>query len=437
MVASSAMPPRAALVVVAVTAACATAPPRPRLGVGVVVTGTAVARDRTLAAAATVDLDGLALAPVALPVAPSAPPPSSSVLAVATARAAYLERGDFETCTAALREVEVPELLAAGARELAARVLVWRTACAFGRLAPAEATDHAAALAGFGLALPDDAGAVTPDVEAILVAALDRAGAAARLTVEVDGRAGARLTIDGRPAECALPCTVALAPGGPRRRGDRRRRGAGVAGDPGAGRGAGDDPPGARSPGPGPGAVARARRARPAPRRRRRPGAPRAGRGRAPPRVPRRRRAAARRPGRRRAGQGARRPGARRGRRLGPRSHHPRRARAGAAAVASARGSGARSAWRRPPRRRSPPRSSSSRRSAPRWASDGDAPTRRARGERALRGRLPARPSRATLARARRGDPDPRLPVRGRRRCAAGRARVRRRPAPASTWWSS
>jgi hypothetical protein len=90
---------------------------------------------------------------------------------------------------------------------------VWRTACAFGRLAPAEATDHAAALAGFGLALPDDAGAVTPDVEAILVAALDRAGAAARLTVEVDGRAGARLTIDGRPAECALPCTVALAPG--------------------------------------------------------------------------------------------------------------------------------------------------------------------------------------------------------------------------------
>lgn len=213
MVASSAMPPRAALVVVAVTAACATAPPRPRLGVGVVVTGTAVARDRTLAAAATVDLDGLALAPVALPVAPSAPPPSSSVLAVATARAAYLERGDFETCTAALREVEVPELLAAGARELAARVLVWRTACAFGRLAPAEAADHAAALAGFGLALPDDAGAVTPDVEAILVAALDRAGAAARLTVEVDGRAGARLTIDGRPAECALPCTVALAPG--------------------------------------------------------------------------------------------------------------------------------------------------------------------------------------------------------------------------------
>ena len=208
------MPPRAALIFVAVAAACATSPTRPRLGVGMVVTGSAAARDRTLAAAASVDVDGLDLASVELPVAPSSPPRSAEASqAVATARAAYLERGDFDTCVAALGDVDVPALLVEGGRELAARVLVWRTACAFGRQAPAEAAAHAAALAGFGLALPADAGAVTPDVEAILVAALDRDGATARLAVEVEGRAGARLTVDGRPAECALPCTVALAPG--------------------------------------------------------------------------------------------------------------------------------------------------------------------------------------------------------------------------------
>ncbi len=146
---------------------------------------------------------------------PGSPPPlvDRATPAVAAARAAYLEQGDFETCASLLEPLDVPKILAEGRRNLVARVLVWRTACAWGRMDHAAAHGIAAQLAGFGLDLPPDAGAITPDVEAVLVAAMDRAGAAPRRPLAIVGVVGARLAIDGRRTECTLPCTVDMLDG--------------------------------------------------------------------------------------------------------------------------------------------------------------------------------------------------------------------------------
>ncbi len=202
----------AAVTAIAAFGACARARPVAPLTLAVLIDG-----EPTTAAAVAGDLDngelpGFTLRRVELP-RPRPTPIDRTAAAVAAARAAYLERGDFEACVTSLEPVGVPPLLASGRRDLAARVLVWRAACAWGRMARAETESIAAQLAGFGLELPPDAGAVTPDVEAVLVAALDRAGATPRVPLTVAGHAGAGLGVDGRPAECVLPCTVEVTPG--------------------------------------------------------------------------------------------------------------------------------------------------------------------------------------------------------------------------------
>jgi hypothetical protein len=184
---------------------------RPPVGVTVVVDGAGGAQVRQRLGAHAVD--GLALRPIAPPEAP-AEPPDPAIKAVAAARAAYYaDDPSFDACKAALEPIEVPALLGAGKRELAARVLVWRTACAWGELDRSGAGLIAGQLASFGLELPADVGAVTPDVEALLDKAKTAVGGTARVPLVVDGTAGTRVLVDGRPAGCIVPCTTDAVPG--------------------------------------------------------------------------------------------------------------------------------------------------------------------------------------------------------------------------------
>lgn len=147
-----------------------------------------------------------------LPEAP-APAPDRSAL-VPAARQAYVN-GDFAGCLQSLSaDGLVPELLAAGRRELAARVLFWRVACRVGSGALPAATDEARQFAALGLEVPADAAQATPEVESLLVRTLERAAALPRVPLEVDApplRAG--VSLDGRRGACVTPCALEVLPG--------------------------------------------------------------------------------------------------------------------------------------------------------------------------------------------------------------------------------
>jgi hypothetical protein len=152
---------------------------------------------------------GLELRPIALP-APAAAVADDDAAIITRARKAY-GQGDLDACRADLARVDVTKLLAAGDRGLASRALTFTAACASSALAKTEAATAADRFASFGLELPDSV--VSPDVEQLIGNAIARAGAAKRHPLAVTGEIGARLSIDGRPAGCALPCTIDLGPG--------------------------------------------------------------------------------------------------------------------------------------------------------------------------------------------------------------------------------
>ncbi|HEY0191268.1 MAG TPA: hypothetical protein VGC42_09125 [Kofleriaceae bacterium] len=154
-------------------------------------------------------IDGLALHPLVIPAAPRAAPDDTAA-PLARARQAYAA-GDFEACRGELARIDVPRVLAGGARDLAARSLAFDAACAWGQQAQATARGLAARLASFGLALPDTQ--IAPDIEAVLGDAIVAAGNARAHALVVRGEPGARLRVDGQPPACALPCTVELVPG--------------------------------------------------------------------------------------------------------------------------------------------------------------------------------------------------------------------------------
>lgn len=184
---------------------------RPPVGVTVIVDGAAGTAVRDQLAAGRVD--GLALRPVAPPVAP-VEPPEPAVAAVTAARTAYYaDDPSFDTCKAALEPIEVAALLGAGKRDLAARVLVWRAACAWGSLDKKGAEGIAKQLASFGLDPMPDVASITPDVEAVIDRAIDDAGKTKRVPVTVAGAPGARVLVDGRPVGCIVPCTTDAIPG--------------------------------------------------------------------------------------------------------------------------------------------------------------------------------------------------------------------------------
>jgi hypothetical protein len=184
--------------------ACAPAPKHP-IAVALLVEGDAAA----VGAVAPGAVPGLELQALALP-APAPPPPSDAAAIVARARSAYAQ-GDHDACRAELARVDLVRVLAAGERNLAARAVTLDAACAYGARRPADAQAAAARLAVLGLALPESAVAI--EVEAMIGKAIAAVGAQPRHALAVTGEAGARLAVDGRPAGCALPCTIDLPAG--------------------------------------------------------------------------------------------------------------------------------------------------------------------------------------------------------------------------------
>jgi hypothetical protein len=191
-------------------ALCATAsagePPR----VTLIVVGTEAARVES-AMAKSRDLP-VELVVGHLPKAPAAAPDRASLLPAA--RQAYVN-GDFAGCLSSVSgDGLVAELLAAGRRELVARILFWRVACRVGSGAMAAAADEARRFAAFGLEVPADAAQATPEVEALLGRALKEAAGLGKLTIEVDApplRAG--VALDGRSGACVTPCSLDVLPG--------------------------------------------------------------------------------------------------------------------------------------------------------------------------------------------------------------------------------
>jgi hypothetical protein len=188
------------LVVALVLAPGCAARPRQPLSVAVLVDGDPAA----VGVLARRAVAGLALQPVAL-AQPAPPPANEGPAIIARARAAYAQ-GEFATCRAELAQLDFERVLAAGDRALAARVLTFDAACAWGALGKADARAIAARLASLGLDLPE--AAVAPDVEDVLARAIVAAGTLPRRPLAITGPPGGRLSIDGRAAGCALPCTV-------------------------------------------------------------------------------------------------------------------------------------------------------------------------------------------------------------------------------------
>ncbi|CAN5162152.1 hypothetical protein BH11MYX1_BH11MYX1_22790 [soil metagenome] len=153
--------------------------------------------------------DGLAPYPVELP-APPPQPIDTTGAALVRARAAY-SRGELEACRSELAHLDVAEMLAASDRASASRSLALDIACAWAATLHAEAETHAQTFASYGLDLPETV--LAPDVEAVLGTAIEHGGEARRHALAIRGAVGTRLVVDGRPAGCALPCTLDLAPG--------------------------------------------------------------------------------------------------------------------------------------------------------------------------------------------------------------------------------
>ena len=153
-----------------------------------------------------------------------------------SARRGPRTRTATSTPAATTSQIQVEHLLATGDRGLAARALTFDAACAWGALARSDAKTAAHRLASLGLELPD--ATVSPDVEAMIGDTIAQLGKQPHHALAVSGATGGRLSVDGRPAGCALPCTVDFPPAitcspsnrwlrarGPHRAYARRRRG--------------------------------------------------------------------------------------------------------------------------------------------------------------------------------------------------------------------
>jgi hypothetical protein len=185
-------------------ASCAPAPKHP-IRVGVLIEG-----DRTAVGALEPRaIDGLELYSVELP-DPAPVTVDDSAQLITRARAAYAA-GDFDACRGELVKVDVMHLLVAANRSLASRAITLEAACAWGALARSEAKAAATRLASLGLELPETV--VAPDVEQLIGTAIAQVGKAVRHPLAIRGEVGARLSIDGRPAGCTLPCTLDVADG--------------------------------------------------------------------------------------------------------------------------------------------------------------------------------------------------------------------------------
>jgi hypothetical protein len=203
-------------------ALCATAPraasaEERRPSVAVIVTG-----DRAPAEVIERALSGDHGVPVELAVrnlpegssAPESAPDGAIAASLATARQHYIA-AEFDRCLVAVEGDEaVVGLLGTARRDLAARVLFWRTACHVGAGDLGSARRVAGTLAVHGLRIPPDVEAGTPEVEVILAEALREAEVAPRSALQVTSRpAGGVVRIDGGAPSCRTPCTADLVSG--------------------------------------------------------------------------------------------------------------------------------------------------------------------------------------------------------------------------------
>ena len=133
--------------------------------------------------------------------------------ALASARSSYVS-AEFGACLAGLEDDEALHArLATGERDLVARALFWRVACRVGGDDAAGGEREAARFATFGLDVPPDTEARTPEVEAVLAAAIRASGEAPRASVAIRASRTAAVSVDGRRPGCETPCTVDLPPG--------------------------------------------------------------------------------------------------------------------------------------------------------------------------------------------------------------------------------
>lgn len=133
---------------------------------------------------------------------------------IGLARKAWVS-ADFPACLKLLEDDElVKRALAANDRSTAARTLAWRVACKLGARQTDAARRDGTWLATLQLPLPDDVGAMTPEVETLLNTVRREVDAEARVKVAISSTVkDAVIAIDGRPATCIAPCRMELARG--------------------------------------------------------------------------------------------------------------------------------------------------------------------------------------------------------------------------------
>jgi hypothetical protein len=150
-----------------------------------------------------------------LPSGPVATPKATDVESrLAAARKAYA-LPDVPACLAELGgDALVPDLLTAGRRPEAARVLFWRVACHVAGGSLPDAQRVAEDFSAYELNTPPEVEAASPEAEAVLGRALAQTSArpAARLSI-TSTPPGARVSIDGRESLCVTPCRIDLRPG--------------------------------------------------------------------------------------------------------------------------------------------------------------------------------------------------------------------------------
>ncbi len=196
----------------------------PPPAVALVVRGESAPRVEAAARSADLGVDfRVAQPPTAGAIEPgaAATPSAAEVEAMlASARAEYVS-GELSRVRSCAERLGDPNLvwssLARRSRSTAARVLLWRIACA--SIARRDAAEEAARVFGaLALELPAEVEAIPVEAHKILTAALHAAEIAPKreLLVRTTGAdravTGAQVTIDGRPV-CTSECVVTLGPG--------------------------------------------------------------------------------------------------------------------------------------------------------------------------------------------------------------------------------
>jgi hypothetical protein len=185
-----------------------------RLGLTVVVVASPAADKRARAALAATGLP-IDVEYAALPTAPRKTEPVDEIEPrLVSARKAYVA-ADFEACARALDGPSIPyDLVGAGRRELAARLLFWKTACLVGAGAKPDAAREALRFATLGLIAPMEVDQASPEVEVELTRAAKAVGAGARTKLDIRSDAmRAEIAIDGVLGLCTAPCSVEVAAG--------------------------------------------------------------------------------------------------------------------------------------------------------------------------------------------------------------------------------